>query len=74
VITAVPGATPLTMPVEPADAIEPLLLVQVPPDTVLDNVVVLPVQMTAVPVIVAGAVFTVISTVALTEPQPDVLV
>lgn len=57
---------PLTIPEEdPTVATPVLLLVQVPPDTVLPSVVVAPAHALVVPVIVPGLVFTV--TIAVTE-------
>lgn len=46
-----------------------LLLLQVPPLTVFERTVVLPVQTVAVPVIAAGDAFTDIVVVAATFPQ-----
>jgi hypothetical protein len=49
----VPADTPVTTPVEaPTVAIVLLLLLHVPPDTVLEREDVLPIQITAVPEIV----------------------
>jgi hypothetical protein len=70
VIVDTPGATPVISPVsEPAVAIKVLLLVHVPPPTVLPNVVVCPTQVRRMPVIIPGALFTVTRRVAV---QPDV--
>jgi len=69
VILAVPDATPDTIPVEPTVAIDPLLVDQVPPDTELDNVVLLPTHTVAVPVIADGTAFTVTFTVEAADPQ-----
>jgi hypothetical protein len=74
-MVALPAATPLTIPVaEPIVAIEVLLLLQVPPEVALFNVVVLPVHTVAVPVMVPadGVLLTVTTAVAVAVPQPDV--
>ena len=59
-MVTVPGATPVTMPDDvPTVAIAGSLVVHVPPALALANVVVSSGHTTAVPVIGAGAVFTV---------------
>ena len=63
VMTEVPPATPLTVPVGPTVATVPLLLLQVPVPLV--SVVVLPAHATAMPLIAAGKGFTVTIVVAL---------
>ena len=55
----VPAATPVTMPVLPTVALVTALLLQVPPLVALASVVVLPMQVNAVPVIAAGLGLTV---------------
>lgn len=55
----VPAATPVTMPVLPTVALVTALLLHVPPLVALASVVVLPIQVNAVPVIVAGLGLTV---------------
>jgi hypothetical protein len=60
VMIAVAPVTPVMIPVdEPARAMVPLLLLQVPPGVLLLNVVVEPAQNTIVPVIASGIGFTV---------------
>ena len=72
VIIAVPAPVPLTMPVDaPTVAIAVLLLVHVTPAVVVENVVVLPTQTVAVPVIAAGVVSTVILYIV---KQPELVV
>ncbi len=64
-MSAVPTATPVTIPEdEPIVATEVLPLVQLPPDAVSFNVVVVPTQAVGVPVIAPGDRFTVIVFVA----------
>jgi len=68
---------PVTIPVEPTAAmpVEPEL--HVPPDTVLLNVVVAPVQTVAVPVIVPAevpALTVIVYVTAVAEPQLNVTV
>jgi hypothetical protein len=69
VIIVVPEVIPVTTPpaTVPTDGV---LLLQVPPDGVLVNVVVLPTPTTIVPDINVGTVFTVTTSVAV---QPDVV-
>lgn len=63
-----PAARPLTTPVpDPTDAIDALLLIQLPPEVALARVVVDPTQTLAVPVIDAGNAFTV-TTRVLKQP------
>ena len=65
-IVAVPGVTPLTTPlVEPTVATAVLLLLHVPPLTASANVVFAPTHADTVPVMLAGATFTVIVAVVL---------
>ena len=67
-MVAVPPATPYTVPVDALTvATEALLLVQVPPEAVLANTVVLPGHTVAVPVMAAGVALTV--TTVPTAPQ-----
>ena len=61
-MVAVPTELPLTMPEELTEAMEVLLLDQVPPETVSDKVVVVPEQRIEAPAIREGAV-----TVTVTE-------
>ena len=61
VITAAPGDTPVTMPVEPTAAIAVLLLLHPPPVVPSVNVIVDPAQTLALPVIAPGSGFTVIA-------------
>ena len=71
-MVAVPAATPPIMPLAlPMVAIAVLLLLQVPPLTVLVRVLVVPGQIVVVPVMVpaSGAACTSIDTVALVAPQ-----
>lgn len=69
VIVAVPGAMPLTIPVDkPTEATEGVVLVQVPPETVLVSVVVVATHSEAVPPIADGVALTV--TIAVRE-QPE---
>ncbi len=64
-IVTVPAPTPVTNPVPvSADAIDVFPLVQLPPVTEFDNVIVLPSQTEEGPDIVAGAAFTVTTLVA----------
>jgi hypothetical protein len=60
VIVAVPVRRPVTTPPDVTDAVNILLLLQVPPVTVLLNVDGVPMQISVLPVIAAGAVFIVI--------------
>jgi hypothetical protein len=67
----VPPATPVTMPVDaPIVATDVLLLLQVPPVTVLPNVMAAPGQAVVAPVMAGGNALTVTITVAM---EPDVL-
>jgi hypothetical protein len=60
VITALPEATPVTIPVVlPTEALAVLLLLHVPPVSVFDKVTVLPVQTEDAPVIAGTALLTV---------------
>ena len=69
VITALPGEIPVTMPVAlPTVAIAGLLLLHVPPVTVLLSVAVVPGHTLLFPVIVAGAGLTVTTMVLVTPP------
>ena len=63
VIVEVPAVLPVTMPVEPTPAL-PLLLLQVPPPPSV-RAVVRPIHTVSVPVMVAGDVFTVTTTVLM---------
>jgi hypothetical protein len=73
-ITAVPKASPFTMPVEGFTvATDGLLLVHVPPAGVLLSVAVIPIQTFEPPVIDAGKALTVRSTVCA-QPVPTVYV
>jgi hypothetical protein len=72
VTIAVPAVTPVITPADDVDAFA-LLLVHVPPATVLLSVTVLPVHTDDGPLIAAGAVFTVTVAVA-TQPVPSVYV
>jgi hypothetical protein len=65
VITVVPGSKPLTIPVLPTVAIVGALLLQVPPGTMSESVVVLPTQTRNTPVRDAGELLTVITFVAV---------
>lgn len=68
-IVALPAATPDTIPVlAPTDAIAALLLLHVPPLTVLVNVAVLPTQAFVLPPIADGLAFTVIVVVTAQPP------
>lgn len=68
----VPVFMPVTIPVVlPMPATTVLLLIQVPPGTGLLNVVVIPTQMVAVPVIAPGMGLTVAIFVTL-QPAPGV--
>lgn len=70
-ITGVPAEIPLTTPLDdPAVAIAGSLLLQVPPDGVLPNVVVKPIHTLPAPVMVAGEGFTVIGWAAV-QPAPN---
>ncbi len=70
-MVAVPAATPLATPVlEPIVATDVLLLAHVPPDELLFKVVVAPAQTFVVPVMLAGAGFTV--NMALVEQPVEV--
>jgi hypothetical protein len=60
-----PAATPVTTPVEPTEAIAPLLLLQLPPAVTSASAVVAPVHTLAVPVILAGLVLMVTVTVVI---------
>ena len=64
-ITAVPVNIPVTIPPELTVAIEPLLVVQVPPGVALLSVVVVPRHTVLAPVIIAGVglLFTVFVTI-----------
>lgn len=54
-MVAIPAVTPLTIPVdEPTVAMPVAVLVHIPPEVVLLNVAVEPMQINAVPVIAAG--------------------
>ena len=55
----VPAATPVNIPVLPTVALVTALLLQLPPLVALASVVVLPMQVNAVPVIEAGLGLTV---------------
>ena len=63
-----PARIPLTMPVLPAVAIKPALLLQVPPAVASVRAVVKPKQTDLVPVIAAGVWLNVTTTV-LTQPE-----
>ena len=66
-----PGVLPVTTPVnEPTVAMVVLLLVHVPPPTVLLNVVVCPTHALRMPVMIPGALFTVTRRVALQPAVP----
>jgi hypothetical protein len=67
---ATPGATPLTTPVEPAVAMDKLLLAHAPPAVVSINVVVEPAHTLIVPVMLSGNGFTV--TTVVVKPVPVV--
>ena len=69
VITDVPAAIPVTIPVVPTVALAPSLL-HMPPVVLLERVVVAPSHTTALPFILAGGVFIVIVVVVI---QPPVL-
>ena len=70
-MAALPEATPFTIPVDGSTvATEVVLLVHVPPETVLLSVVAEPIQTEAVPVIVDGSAFTV-TTVVVLQPVPN---
>jgi len=71
VITEVPGALPVTVPVVLMVAVTVLPLVQVPPPAVLPSVVVPPAHKCNIPLIAEGARFTVIMVVAV---QPATVV
>jgi hypothetical protein len=71
-MVVLPLPTPVTMPVDvPTVATLVVLLVQVPPVTLLERVIVDPAQTVAVPVMVpaVGAVLTVTVNVAVAVPQ-----
>jgi hypothetical protein len=68
-----PPATPVTIPLdEPTVALATVLLVHVPPASVLESAVVAPTHTVDVPVIAAGNGSTVTSVVAIQLPEPDV--
>ena len=69
-VVAVPPVTPVTIPLdEPIEAMVGLLLLQVPPDAVLDNEVVKPVQREAVPVMVPAVAAALTVTILVTVPH-----
>ena len=68
---ALPPATPVATPEASTVAIAVLLQLQVPPVVLLLNEEVVPAQNTVVPVIAAGALFTVICAVIL-QPLDNV--
>ena len=72
-IVAVPAATPFTIP-EPAPAVatDPLLLLQVPPETASANVTADPTHTGADPVTAANGLT--VTTVVLAQPVPSVYV
>lgn len=74
VIVATPLLIPLTIPLVSTVTIAALLLVQVPPLTVLYKLVVLPAHNVAVPVMAAGVAPTVIFVVAVALVQLLVMV
>jgi hypothetical protein len=70
VMMDVPARPPVTTPVVPSIVATSVLpLVHVPPDDVLESVVVLPLHASVVPVIEAGVGLTV-NTIVLTQPVP----
>jgi hypothetical protein len=72
-MVGLPALTPVTTPVDETVASPILLLLHVPPVVVLARVVVEPTHTFTVPVIAAGAAFTVIGNTAL-QPPPIVYV
>lgn len=70
-MAAVPADAPLTMPPVVTVAFDELLL-QVPPPTLADNVILLPAHTVEAPIMVpaAGRAFTVTTLVTVVVPQP----
>ena len=69
VIVTLPGALPVTIPVDPTDAMEPLVPVHVPPSTLSDYGSVAPWQIAeVVGVFAVGALTTVTVLVAIHVP------
>jgi hypothetical protein len=72
-MTTEPEVTPVTEPEdEPTVAIDVLLLVHTPPDTVLDNVVELPTPTVEAPLIVP-ALTVALTVITLDVPHPDII-
>ena len=68
-MVGVPAAIPVTIPVaDPTDPWAGVLLVQTPPVVALDSVLVKPIHTLGVPVIEAGAVFTVTTPEVFVQP------
>ncbi len=71
-MVVVPALEAVAIPVDmPIDATDVALLLQVPPDVALVNVVVCPTQMVLVPAIVSTPAFTV-TTAVVEHPDPVV--
>jgi hypothetical protein len=70
-MTAVPPATPVTVPVVPTVAMPVLPLLQVPPEVTSCNIVVVPAHKVVVPVIPDGAASTVSVRLTLQLPPKE---